>query len=335
MNNVNVIENNQQISVNLIAYFSDNNINYLFYTKNETVQDGLIKMYVAKENLGTNATITDDEWTNLKKIMQGIIMGNININYINYSNPINLNESRAIALRSDNLETLKNTYNSSLSANAENGGTNKDLLNQSFGVEAPVNQINTPVLEVNETPNIEISPIPDVQNNLNLENTPVNLNTEVDNNVNVNEPVNAPFEPINNEEKTLNTDDSNDILSINSIKPISNDASVINANNDFKVSNEPNIFDQVRNEDTIGEVNVGENSIKSNNTNEREEIKTSFNNSSLIELNERKIKLFEELADIYREENKLLNEDSNDLDKTASDLFNNNGTLNENNLLDN
>ena len=335
MNNVNVIENNQQISVNLIAYFSDNNINYLFYTKNETVQDGLIKMYVAKENLGTNATITDDEWTNLKKIMQGIIMGNININYINYSNPINLNESRAIALRSDNLETIKNTYNSSLSTNAENGGTNKDLLNQSFGVEAPVNQVNTPVLEVNETPNIEISPIPDVQNNLNLENTPVNLNTEVDNNVNVNEPVNAPFEPINNEEKTLNTDDSNDILSINSIKPISNDASVINANNDFKVSNEPNIFDQVRNEDTIGEVNVGENSIESNNTNEREEIKTSINNSSLIELNERKIKLFEELADIYREENKLLNEDSNDLDKTASDLFNNNGTLNENNLLDN
>ena len=335
MNNVNVIENNQQISVNLIAYFSDNNINYLFYTKNETVQDGLIKMYVAKENLGTNATITDDEWTNLKKIMQGIIMGNININYINYSNPINLNESRAIALRSDNLETIKNTYNSSLSTNAENGGTNKDLLNQSFGVEAPVNQVNTPVLEVNETPNIEISPIPDVQNNLNLENTPVNLNTEVDNNVNVNEPVNAPFEPINNEEKALNTDDSNDILSINSIKPISNDPSVINANNDFKVSNEPNIFDQVRNEDTIGEVNVGENSIESNNTNEREEIKTSINNSSLIELNERKIKLFEELADIYRKENKLLNEDSNDLDKTASDLFNNNGTLNENNLLDN
>ena len=75
MKKVNINENGQTISVDLVAYFSYENSNYIFYTKNETVQDGLIKMYVAKENINGNETISDDEWTNIKKIMQNIIMG--------------------------------------------------------------------------------------------------------------------------------------------------------------------------------------------------------------------------------------------------------------------
>ena len=75
MNNVNIIENGQTINVNLVAYFNYNDKKYVFYTKNETVQDGLIKMYVAKENNGINEAITDDEWTSIKKVMQNIIMG--------------------------------------------------------------------------------------------------------------------------------------------------------------------------------------------------------------------------------------------------------------------
>ena len=52
-----------------------------------------------------------------------------------------------------------------------------------------------------------------------------------------------------------------------------------------------------------------------------------------IALNERKIKLFEELANIYKEENELLKSDNSSLEHTASNLFNNNGTLNEREVL--
>ena len=82
MNNVNIIESNGvQSTVNLINYFSDNGKNYIFYTKNETVQGGLIKIYVASQNMGVTESINDDEWTNLKKVMQSIIIGNATITY--------------------------------------------------------------------------------------------------------------------------------------------------------------------------------------------------------------------------------------------------------------
>ena len=48
-----------------------------------------------------------------------------------------------------------------------------------------------------------------------------------------------------------------------------------------------------------------------------------------IELNERKIKLFTELANIYKEENDMLKNESEGNDNTASNLFNNNGTLDD------
>ena len=54
----------------------------------------------------------------------------------------------------------------------------------------------------------------------------------------------------------------------------------------------------------------------------------------MIVLNNKKIKLFEELANIYREENELLKGNSStDLEKTASNLFDNNGSLNINEVL--
>jgi len=77
-NQINVINNqNQQMTVDLICYFQNNKNNkkYLFYTKNEIVQDGLIKMYVAEENNGLVTDITPDEWNELKFVMQDIIKG--------------------------------------------------------------------------------------------------------------------------------------------------------------------------------------------------------------------------------------------------------------------
>ena len=77
-NQITVIDNqNQQINVDCICYFlnNKNNKKYLFYTKNEIVQDGLVKMYVAEENNGVATEITTDEWNDLKLIMQDIIKG--------------------------------------------------------------------------------------------------------------------------------------------------------------------------------------------------------------------------------------------------------------------
>lgn len=354
MNNVVIIENGQQINVNLIAYFNNNNVNYIFYTKNETVQDGLIKMYVAKENNGTN--ISDEEWNNLKKIMQGIIMSNASVNYNKYINPITISESRAIALKNENITSINNSYNSNTSTEVESGGTNKDLLNQSFAAETPTqtpvdstvqNDTSIPVIDqpidnsVQEPVSPMINPIPDVQNNLNMEATPVNLDMSAPI-VNDNTPdIITPFDPTNNIEPIVPgmsqvNNIPNEPLTINNITPAeSTPSNSINMENSFKVTDEPNIFDQVDNSVSVNhETNESLSNPFNSNIYESNDSNNNIDNNELIELNERKIKLFEELANIYREENKLLNSSNGDLEKTASDLFNNNGTLNENKVLD-
>lgn len=77
-NQVTIIDSqNQTMNVDCICYFlnNKNNKKYIFYTKNEIVQDGLIKMYVAEENNGIANEITADEWSELKFVMQDIIKG--------------------------------------------------------------------------------------------------------------------------------------------------------------------------------------------------------------------------------------------------------------------
>ena len=155
--NVNIVlSNGMNENVDLICYFTGNNgKNYLFYTKNETVQDGLIKMYVASET----GNVSDDEWTLLKKDMQQIIMGTSTVKFLNYSNPISIGETRAIALNNTNINAIKSAYNKNTELSI---GTNKDLLSQSFN-EIP----KSDVAKVENEP-IQISSIPNVQNNFNM-----------------------------------------------------------------------------------------------------------------------------------------------------------------------
>lgn len=79
------------VSVELISYFEivNSSKKYLFYTKNETVENNLIKMYVAEviaegSVLNIAEKMTDEEWTNLKTIMKSILTGgnNVNIRYL-------------------------------------------------------------------------------------------------------------------------------------------------------------------------------------------------------------------------------------------------------------
>lgn len=345
--NVNIIESNgMNTNVNLICYFTGNNgKNYLFYTKNETVQDGLVKMYVASEV----GSIRDDEWTSLKKNMQQIIMGNSTVKFLNYSNPIRTGEARAIALNNTNIDAIKNAYSK---VTEISGGTNKDLLSQSFN-ETP--EIQTQVQQPQSEP-VQISSIPNIQNNFNMEGSPVNLNTS-------SEPV-APvidsvpkIEPIN----PIPTPDIPSVngngpeLNINSVKPASG------IDSGFRVSNEPNIFDQPSTPFNISEEDInkpldvpvqnnnnvfsGNNdngnifnnaseTLNTNNVPVNNDVKEVSNSNKVdvnkqIELNERKIKLFTELANIYKEENDMLKNQSEVNDNTASNLFNNNGTLDD------
>lgn len=364
MNQITILDRNgQPINVELICYFSSGSKKYVFFTKNETVQDGLIKMYVAEENVGLSSDITPDEWNNLKKIMQGIITGGAtDIQFLAYNNPLKLNDEKAIALNDSNINAIRMAYKNSVGVtSSDNGMLNKDLLSQSFGGNA-----ETPV----STPEpVQISAIPQSQNSFNMEATPVNLNTTPVEPINTNptESINVnPFDSIPKIEPiesapvvnapSLDTSMEEPALNINSIKPSGIESG-------FKVSNEPNIFDQpssmpfsiteeevnkplndvitpanetsnvnIFNQplENMASTNALDNNISNGNiSNKSSEIDVD----KKIALNEKKIKLFEELANIYREENELLKNDNSYLEHTASNLFNNNGTLNEREVL--
>jgi len=351
-NQITIIDrNNQSIVVDLICYFSNYNKKYVFYSKNETVQDGLIKMYVAEENVGLTNDISQDEWNNLKKVMQGIITGNtLGIDFLTYINPVKFNEPKAIALNDANISSIRNAYREKIGSNVSEPVLNRDILSQSFG--------NNSESVISQEP-VQISSIPNIQNNFNMESTPVNLNTNpVNDSTSVvdvpniepipsietinNEIVLPSIEPIPSQEPIQNNPiNENEIaLNINSIKPGGIDSG-------FKVSNEPNIFDnptmpyQITEEEinnpVMPEVNnafvsqpLSNNDIVNNVNRDTKEL-----TNKKIELKNRKIKLFEELANVYREENELLESENEDgpLDRTASNLFNSNGTLNDNEVL--
>lgn len=348
--NVNIVlSNGMNENVSLICYFTGNNgKNYLFYTKNETVQDGLIKMYVVCET----GSVSDVEWTDLKKDMQQIIMGTSTVKFLNYSNPVKVGEARAIALNNTNINAIKGAYSKNTDVSV---GTNKDLLSQSFN-EVP----KSDVAKVENEP-IQISSIPNVQNNFNMEGSPVNLNTNP-------EPVTPVIDPIPKVEP-INPVPTPDIPVVNGNGP------ELNINNvkqpgiesGFKVSNEPNIFDQpstpfniteedinkpldnsaqnnnvfmgnndngnIFNNPVIEPINNNTSNSVDNNVSSIQDLNTTNSKqmdvSKQIELNERKIKLFTELANIYKEENDMLKSESEVNDNTASDLFNNNGTLDD------
>ena len=91
-NQITVINNGVTQTVELISYYELVNTGkkYLFYTLNEKVENGLVKIYAAcASNVGTNFKLeddmTDDEWTALKMVMKTILTGgnDSNIKYLN------------------------------------------------------------------------------------------------------------------------------------------------------------------------------------------------------------------------------------------------------------
>ena len=239
MNNQITVVNSQgqQIFVDCICYFlnTKDNKNYVFYTKNEVVQDGLIKMYVAEESTGVVLAIENDTWNDLKVVMQNIIKGNNNgnISFLPVNGPIKLGGEKVIALTQDNINVLKNGYNNDAKiVGSQSVISNKDLLTQNFG--------NTPVTEV---PTIENS----TNKQVDLESVAVNMNTTpVVDNVNnptevssvaptLNEPSfvvpEMPVVPNVDDSVNLSTTPANDTVNnsvdVSSVTPISNEPSFV------------------------------------------------------------------------------------------------------------
>lgn len=78
--------NGEEITAELISYFQvvDKNKKYVFYTQNEVVENGLVKMYVAEVSsdgaLAQN--MSDEEWASLKALMKSMLKGNEDPNIV-------------------------------------------------------------------------------------------------------------------------------------------------------------------------------------------------------------------------------------------------------------
>ena len=181
---------NQEEQVELVCYFKkDNSKNYVFYTKNEILKDGLLKLYVANENNGMGLGITLEEWNGLKGVMQDIICGNVkdNIKFQGVTGTITINDIKEILLNPAYSSKILEKYeNSEAVINFNNENSNKSLIANAFGgitetapgKENKQESLSIPSLQnlTNEspTPNIEISPIPTNKDDLSKE--PVSMN---------------------------------------------------------------------------------------------------------------------------------------------------------------
>lgn len=90
-NQITIVNNGVTQSVELISFFEmvSTGKKYLFYTLNEKVENGLVKMYAASAtNVGSTFTLdndmTDDEWNSLKVVMKTILTGgqDANVKYL-------------------------------------------------------------------------------------------------------------------------------------------------------------------------------------------------------------------------------------------------------------
>ena len=82
--------NGEIIEADIISYFELQNTGkrYVFYTRNEIVENDLVKMYVSEVGAANMLaqTMTDEDWTTLKSIMKSILTGheNPNVKYLKW-----------------------------------------------------------------------------------------------------------------------------------------------------------------------------------------------------------------------------------------------------------
>ena len=85
-----VKQNGEKLQAEIISYFEivQSRKKYIFYTLNEAVENGLVKMYVSEvsSDMNISSNISDEEWNTIKSVMKSILTNsnNVEIKYLNW-----------------------------------------------------------------------------------------------------------------------------------------------------------------------------------------------------------------------------------------------------------
>ena len=85
-----VKQNGEKLQAEIISYFEiiQSGKKYIFYTLNEAVETGLVKMYVSEvsSDMNISSNISDEEWNTIKSVMKSILTNsnNVEIKYLNW-----------------------------------------------------------------------------------------------------------------------------------------------------------------------------------------------------------------------------------------------------------
>lgn len=164
MNNVTIIDKNGNgILAEGISYITITSEtaskNYIFYTLNETVENGLTKIYIAEiiDGAPVEVRISDEEWTNIKKIMVSILhsedLSNVTFNKIE-GNTFNISEPKKLAIDLVKKQTLLDVQNTKTLAAAQatlpsepaapGAFFNTEAVNSDGEAGQPVDEANVP-----------------------------------------------------------------------------------------------------------------------------------------------------------------------------------------------
>lgn len=284
------------------------------------------------------------------------MVNSIEIEYLEPKNEFRVGSVKNIAVPSNNVNDIKTSFPGSKKTES-----NADMLSQSFGsmpeispipaqvTTEPVQDSVVTVQNENVAPAVEISPIPVAQNS-NLETEPVNLNTGfVMPEIATIEPVTVPVqEPALNVEPIVSEVKTEEVKANDEVVNVVPESTQVPFESGFKVSDAPNIFDNPVVENQVEENNVVEtpnifNQVKEEKVVEEQITQTDINDDIIaaeIAILENDIKYYEGLADNNRKKIELLKkkqikkEDKEvNLENTASNLFNNNGVLDDEQVL--
>lgn len=152
--------NGENIEIEVIRYFTNNDIEYLIYSLNEIDSSGYTKLY-ASRIIGNNASIItdDEEWTLIKEIIKQIVKNNrdgspleiIDLNE-NRLNDVILVDTRVFRLQGNLVNLL-----------AENKNVKEEVVEE----QELVDEIEEPEFETLEEDPIDYE---ELYNNLLLEN---------------------------------------------------------------------------------------------------------------------------------------------------------------------
>lgn len=169
MNNVTIIDKNGNgILAEGVSYITIANEtaskNYIFYTLNETVENGLTKIYIAEVTDGgpSEVKIADEEWANIKKIMVSILhaeeVPNVSFNKLD-GNTFNVSEPKKLAIDLVKKQTLVDTQNMKTLESAQNVAVTEPATTGSFFNTAVTDNAAIAPTETDSVPNIFENPL--------------------------------------------------------------------------------------------------------------------------------------------------------------------------------